>query len=59
MHSTLMVHDMEDQYFHSVVVLPAGTYILGGHDNKFTSEFLPAEDTESGVYISPKMNISA
>ena len=49
MHSTLMVHDMEDQYFHSVVVLPAGTDILGGHDNRFTSEFLPTEDIESGV----------
>ena len=36
-HSTLL----EDRYFHSVVVLPTGTYILGGYSSRFTSEFLP------------------
>ena len=36
-HSTLR----EDRYFHSVVVMPAGTYILGGYSSRYTSEFLP------------------
>ena len=36
-HSTLR----EDRYFHSVVVMPAGTYILGGYSNRYTTEFLP------------------
>ena len=41
-HSTLR----EERYFHSVVVMPAGTYILGGYSNRFTSEFLPTGSTE-------------
>ena len=40
-HSTLI----EDRYCHSVVVLPAGTYILGGYSSRFTSEFLPTGGT--------------
>ena len=41
-HSTLQ----EDRYFHSAVVMPAGTYILGGHNNRYTSEFLPTGSNE-------------
>ena len=41
-HSTLR----EDRYFHSVVVMPAGTFILGGYSNRYTSEFLPTGSTE-------------
>ena len=29
-----------------MVVMPAGTYILGGYSNRFTSEFLPTGSTE-------------
>ena len=50
-HSTLR----EDRYLHSVVVMPVGTYILGGYSNRYTSEFLPTGSTEwqAGPNIPP------
>ena len=43
-HSTLR----DERWFHSVVVLPEGAYILGGGGsslNRYTSEFLPTGGT--------------